>query len=94
MGDAAGRLSMATGAFLLIDNAPHPQPAYLSIGWHPKKALRSQAIPTTRTDVDESFLRSRSIPHPDVKYFDSADREYVTTTKWKVRERMKEILRK
>jgi len=99
LGDASGRLSMATGSLLLINRAPHPNAARVFVNWMASKEglgvySRAQAIPTTRTDIDESFLRPQSIPRPDVKYFDSSNWDYVTTTKWKLRERLKKLLRR
>ena len=50
-------------------------------------------VPTTRSDIDESFLPAEHIPLPDVSYFDNSDWGYSMTTKTDVRLRMERILK-
>jgi ABC-type Fe3+ transport system substrate-binding protein len=97
LSDAAGRLSMATGALLLVNKAPHPNAARVLVNWLASKEgleLYSKAhiTATTRTDIDESSFPQQSIPRTNMKYFDSADWDYVVTGKEKARQRLREIL--
>ena len=54
---------------------------------------RVNRVPTTRSDLDESFLPAEQVPHPGQSYFDNSDWNYSVTTKSEVRVRMKKILR-
>lgn len=96
--DAPGRLSAGFGSVGLMNKAPHPNAARLFLNWFLSKEgletySKAYRAPTTRNDVDESFLDHEAIPRPGVKYFfDSSDWEYITTGKEKIRFRMKEIL--
>jgi ABC-type glycerol-3-phosphate transport system substrate-binding protein len=95
--DAGGRLSAGFGSVGLVNKAPHPNAARVFINWLLSKEgietySRAYAAATTRNDVDESFLDPETIPRPGVKYSDSADWEYSTTGKEKIKVRIKELL--
>lgn len=95
--DAGGRLSAGFGSVGLVNKAPHPNAARVFINWLLSKEgietySRAYVAATTRNDVDESFLDPETIPRPGVKYSDSADWEYSTTGKEKIKVRIKELL--
>ena len=86
------------GLVALLNRAPHPNAARVFVNWiATKEALeiysRARHEPTTRNDINESFLRPELIPRPGVNYFDSASWEFVTTEEEKAISRLKEILR-
>ncbi len=83
----------------LLSNAPHPNAAKVFINWMASKEgsetfSRAFKMVSTRNDIDEkSFLPAEVIPKPGMDYFDSYDWEFTVTTKEKVRQRIKELLR-
>jgi iron(III) transport system substrate-binding protein len=97
--DAPVTVGQGFGTVGLINRAPHPNAARVFINWLLSKEgmetySRGYKSVTTRNDVDESFLDPREIPHPGVKYLDSADWEYATTGEERINIRMKELLRR
>jgi len=94
---APGRLSAGGGLLTLVNKAPHPNAARIFINWIASKEgleaySRARLIPTTRNDVDESFLAPESIPEPQTKYFDAYEWDFYMTERKKVRSIMKELL--
>ncbi|HZS00029.1 MAG TPA: extracellular solute-binding protein [Chloroflexota bacterium] len=78
---------IATGAFgivVLIADAPHPNAAKLFVNWMAMREGqetwgRADQIATVRTDVDNSWAPSYTIPRPDLTYLDGYDWNYVNT---------------
>ena len=96
--DFRGRVTGAAGLLGFVKPAPHPNAARLFINWLASREgleilSRATLIPTTRNDVDESFLPTRMIPRPDVDYFDAYDWEFRTIKFREAIQRMKEILK-
>lgn len=83
----------------LLSNAPHPNAAKVFINWMASREgsetfSRAFKMVSTRNDIDEkSFLPPEVIPLPGVDYFDSYDWEFTVTTKEKVRQQIRELLR-
>jgi iron(III) transport system substrate-binding protein len=99
LADAPGRISGGGGLINLINNAPHPNAARVFINWLASREglevySRSRLIPTTRNDVDESFLPAEIIPRPGVNYFDGFGWTFYTTEREKIRLRMKDLLKR
>lgn len=97
--DSPGRLSAGSGLVALLNKAPHPNAARLFINWIASREglevySRARLIPTTRSDVDESFLPPEIIPLREQKYFDAYDWNFTTVESDKIKQRVKEILRK
>lgn len=96
--DFGGIVQAGSGILTLINKAPHPNAARLFINWIASKEgmefySRVNRVPTTRSDIDESFLPAEEIPRSGQAYFDNSDWKYSVTTKNEVRARMKRILR-
>ncbi len=96
--DFGGILQAGSGIVTLINKAPHPNAARLFINWIASREgmgfySRVNRVPTTRSDLDESFLPAEQIPRPGQSYFDNSDWHYSITTKTDVRLRMKKLLR-
>ncbi len=95
--DFPGTLSAGDGLLTLLSQAPHPNAARVFINWITSREglgilSHARMRPTTRNDVDESFLPPGEIPRPGLKYFDGYDwkfqKEYVN----KARVRIKKLL--
>lgn len=96
--DAMDMLTAASGLLGLVNRAPHPNAAQVFLNWLASKEgaeifSRAQLHATTRNDVDESFLPAEVIPRRGVKYFDTYDWEFTNTTKEKVRNLLKKLLK-
>jgi len=96
--DLPARITAGNGMVALLNNAPHPNAAQVFLNWVASKEglevlSRGYLYPTTRNDVDESFLPPEQLPRPDKKYFDSMGWEWVTTARIKYGAMVKEILR-
>ena len=97
--DMRARVSTGSGGLEgLMNKAPHPNAARVFVNWMASKEgleiySRAQMTPTTRSDLDESFLTPETIPRPGVKYFDSSDWYYTVKQRTKASQRIKEILK-
>lgn len=97
--DAPGRLSAGSGMVTLLSHAPHPNAARVFVNWLASKEgmeifSLARLIPTTRNDVEESFLPPEIVPRPGAVYFDAYDWQFSTVETAKIRLRMKELLKK
>jgi ABC-type Fe3+ transport system substrate-binding protein len=86
------------GTVGLMNKAPHPNAARLFVNWIGSREgletySRSYGTPTTRNDVDESFLAAGIIPRRGQKFFDASSWEFATSTEEKVRLRVQEMLK-
>jgi iron(III) transport system substrate-binding protein len=95
--DLPSRMVAGLGAVALMNRAPHPNAAKLFVNWIASREgldiySRAYGAPTTRNDIDESFVPAGIIPRPGQKYFDASGWNFVTETEEKVRRRIKEIL--
>ena len=96
--DVPGYLTAGNGLLALIENSPHPNAARVLINWLASKEglevlARGRKKPTTRNDVDESFVLPLELPRPGVRYFDTYDWEFTITTREKIRKRVVELLK-
>lgn len=96
--DVPGYLTAGNGLLSLVGKSPHPNAAQLFVNWISSKEglevlARARKKPTTRVDVDESFVLPLELPQPGGRYFDTYDWEFTTTTREKIRRRMVELLR-
>jgi iron(III) transport system substrate-binding protein len=96
--DAPATLSAGNGVMALLNRAPHPNGARLFVNWMASKEgleilARARHKPTTRNDIDESFVVPWEIPQPGINYFDTHDWEFIVTKRDKIMQRMKEILK-
>ncbi len=88
----------ASGVLVLLKGAPHPKAAQLFLNWIITKEgmqLYSdlEGAPTTRSDLDTSkLLIQESIPKPGVKYFDTAEWNYVMKGARKQFKKIKQML--
>jgi ABC-type Fe3+ transport system substrate-binding protein len=87
------------GHVALVSKSAHPNAARLFANWIASKEglevyARTQRAPTTRSDINESFAKAEEIPRSGAKYFDASGWEFAVVTERKVRERMREILKK
>ncbi len=87
------------GLLALVNRAPHPNAARIFFNWIASKEgleaySRARLIPTTRRNVDESFLAPESIPELQVKYFDAYKWNFYMTERKKIRAKVKELLKK
>ena len=99
-GDMLPRISAGSGGLLtLMNQAPHPNAARVFVNWMASREgleiySRAQVLPTTRNDVNESFLTPESIPRPGVNYFDSFGWDYTVKERPKASQRIKEMLKR
>ncbi len=78
---------VATGAFgivVLLANPPHPNAAKLFVNWMAMREGqetwgRADQIAAVRTDADNSWAPSYTVPRPEYEYMDGYDWNYVTT---------------
>ena len=96
--DMPGTLTSAPWLLTLLTQAPHPNAARVFANWIlSKEALeiysRASGYSTLRTDADESFLKSETIPRPQVNYFDDADWQWATRGRADARKRVENILK-
>jgi iron(III) transport system substrate-binding protein len=96
--DAPGTLSAGNGMVALMNKAPHPNAGRVFVNWiASKEGLqvygKARLNPTTRNDVDESYVRKEGIPRSGVNYFDGSSWDYTVSEKEKTMRRLKEILR-
>jgi ABC-type Fe3+ transport system substrate-binding protein len=83
----------------VFSKAPHPNAARLFVNWMASREgvglyARALVAPSTRTDVDESFLDPRKIPRPGTKYFDNAGWDYNVQQREQAQLRVRELLRR
>ena len=83
----------------LINKAPHPNAARVFVNWIASKEgmevySQSRLVPTTRNDVDESFLPAEFIPRSGTNYFDGFGWNFYLVEREKIRLRMKELLKR
>jgi iron(III) transport system substrate-binding protein len=86
------------GNIALMNRAPNPNAAKVFANWIASKEgleaySRAYGTPTTRNDVDESFLSQGIIPQRGEKYFDASSWDFATGTEEKVRLRVQEMLK-
>jgi iron(III) transport system substrate-binding protein len=96
--DFPGTLGASPWFVTLLNRAPNPNAARLFVNWIVSKEAmdiysRARSNPTLRADLDESHLAPQTIPRPGVKYFDSADWEFTTTGKEKIRLKILDLLK-
>lgn len=87
------------GLMALANRAPHPNAARVFVNWMASReglALYSKTneVATTRSDIDESFLRPERVARPGVNHFDNSDFEFVTTKREKARLLLREMLKR
>ncbi len=92
-----GTISAANGLVALLNRAPHPNAARVFVNWIASKEgmeilSRSRGRPTTRNDVDESFVPPWEIPRPGVDYFDTYNWEFIVKELPKIRRFIRGIL--
>lgn len=97
--DSPGRVSGGGGLLTMINDPPHPNAARVFINWLASKEglqvySRARLLPTTRSDIDESFLPPEIVPRPGINYFDGFELTFYTTDRERIRLRMKELLRR
>lgn len=97
--DSPGRLSAGSGLVALLNKAPHPNAARLFINWIASREglelySKARLIPTTRNDVDESFLPPEIVPRPGQTYFDAYSWNFTTVESGKIKLRVKELLKR
>lgn len=98
LADVPPYLTAGNGLLALIAKSPHPNAAQLFVNWVASREglevlARGRKKPTTRTDVDESFVLPLELPQPGGRYFDTYDWEFTTTTREKIRQRVVELLK-
>jgi len=98
LSDLPSRVTAGNGLLALLNNAPHPNAARVFLNWAVSKEgldvlSRGYLYPTTRNDVDESFILSERLPRPDKEYFDSYGWEWVTTGRIQLGLRVRDLLR-
>jgi len=96
--DVPGYLTAGNGLLALVDKSPHPNAARLFVNWITSREglellARTRKKPTTRADVDESFVLPLELPRPGVRYFDTYDWEFTITTRDKIRVRVTELIK-
>lgn len=96
--DGPATLSAGNGLLALIDKAPHPNAARVVVNWIASREGveilgRARHKPTTRNDVDESYVIPWEIPLPGTNYIDTYNWDFTTTTKRKLHRRLREILK-
>jgi ABC-type Fe3+ transport system substrate-binding protein len=82
--EAPGIVTGGYGLVLMLKNAPNPNAAKLFANWivmrEGQEAWgRLDQVPSIRTDLDNSWAPSYTVPKPGVNYFDSYDWNYVNT---------------
>lgn len=92
-----GRSSPGSGMVALVNKAPHPNAAKVFLNWIASKEgmetySRARLLPTTRNDIDESFLPEELVPRPGVNYFDFYQWDFLVNEQDKIQLRIKEIL--
>ena len=96
--DAPGSITAGNGLLALVNKAPHPNAARLFVNWMASKegmelVGRARGKPTTRNDIDESYVLPWEVPKPGYNYLDTYGWEYTTVMREKVSTRLTEILR-
>jgi len=92
------RVTAGNGLVALLNKAPHPNAARVFLNWIASKEgigvlSRGYLYPTTRNDVDESFIPAEQIPRSGVEYFDGQGWEWAVTKKKQALLRIRELLR-
>ncbi len=92
------RVTAGNGMVALLNKAPHPNAARVFLNWIASKEgmgvfSRAYLYPTTRNDVDESFIPAEQIPRSGVDYFDGQSWEWALIKRKQAILRVKEILR-
>lgn len=94
-----GAITSAVGQAGILNRSPHPNAARVFANWLASREgvetfSRARVHASTRSDVDESFLRKDQIPHAGVNYFDASGWDFSTVQNQKIRQRMREILKR
>jgi len=98
LSDVPGRLSSSGWLLAVANKAPHPNAASVFANWVVSKEgletyTRGDPSATLRNDVDESFLDSRTIPRPGVKYIWDEEWDFVVRGRDEIRERVVKLLK-
>jgi ABC-type Fe3+ transport system substrate-binding protein len=96
--DVPGYLTAGNGLLALIDKSPRPNAAKVFVNWIASREglevlARGRKKPTTRRDVDESFVLPLELPREGARYFDTYDWEFTVHTRDKIRKRVTELLK-
>jgi iron(III) transport system substrate-binding protein len=93
-----GYVSTVNPLLCIFNKAPHPDAARLFVNWLASKEglevyARAAASGTTRSDIDESFIPSYSLPEPGVNYLDADSWDFIVKNKKTAIARMAELMR-
>jgi len=98
LSDVRNRVNSSPFILSMANMPPHPNAAKVFVNWlATKEALqiysRAAESPTLRTDVDESFLDSNTIPKPGVNYADNTEFKWIATGRKQAAEDIKALLK-
>jgi len=96
--DMPSTLSAGNGLLGLLNSAPHPNAARVFVNWMASREGlevlgRARYKPTTRNDIDESYVADWERPKPGVNYFDAYQWNFWLVDVPEVRAFMSELLR-
>ena len=82
----------------IFNKAPDLHAARLLVNWLASKDglevyARAAASATTRSDIDESFIPSYSLPEPGVNYLDADSWDFILKSKKAAIQRMGELMK-
>lgn len=95
--EAPGTISAGWGLVVLLETAPNPAAARLFANWIATREgqevwHRADQTPSMRTDLDDAWAPSHTIPKPGLKYFDVYDWDFIVTTFGEGLIRMRQIM--
>jgi ABC-type Fe3+ transport system substrate-binding protein len=98
LADFPGIINGSPWMLTVANKAPNPKAAQVFVNWMlSKEGLetygRGYGSATLRTDVDESYLQSASVPRPGAKYFDDTDWNWIITGRRENREKVWALLK-
>ena len=88
------------GLIAMVNKAPHPNASKIFVNWMASKEgqevyMRALGVTPARNDIDaSSFLPAEMIPRAGVSYFDRYDWEFVMDTTEKVRQWLKDTMKR
>jgi ABC-type Fe3+ transport system substrate-binding protein len=101
LSDVRPGVTAGFGLIAMVNKAPHPNAAKVFINWIASKEgqeaySRALGVAPARNDIDAKsyLLQPEMIPRAGVDYFDRFDWEFVVTTTEKVRQSMKETMKR
>jgi iron(III) transport system substrate-binding protein len=100
LSDVRPGVTAGFGLVAMMNKAPNPNAAKVFVNWLASKEgqevyMRALGIAPARNDIDaRSFLQPEMIPRAGVDYFDRFEWEFVVTTTEKVRQWMKETMKR